>query len=308
MGDLGKKIGYGLLVLGSGALGHWIAKHKYMNRKVTFGLVGGMALLSGIYTCNKEIVPAGVEIWKQNSAQEQIYERDKLHLQWQQDSLEKSINRELIREGKLPIEGNYLRKLDEQKKELEKKTEESADRVRKDISNIVGGYHKENVSKIGELDKKISEIQSSIQARPLSEIKKEVQTYNAPVIKQSSIESYIIEADKSDHTATLFGMYGDGSKKVLGLYKANFAQNGTKPDNGTYPVIAISKRSGYLWPGVIKMTDIVVISGAGENGEYESNVDRNIDNNRTGIRLHNNDYLNLTSKLTPQNTVIKVQN
>jgi enoyl reductase-like protein len=182
MAELGKKIGYGALLIGSGALGHWIAKNRYINRKMTFGVIGGFALLSSVYTCNKEIVPASIEILKQKTVQEQLYERDKLHLEWQKDSLDKTINRELIREGKWPVEGNYFKKLDEPTKELEKK---------------------------------INEAQYDAQLKQLSEVKKDSQVIKPSKIRPQISEAYSLQTNKENQAEEIFTVYVNGVRRTM---------------------------------------------------------------------------------------------
>ena len=120
------------------------------------------------------------------------------------------------------------------------------------------------------------------------------------------LDLYHIVVDKSEHSLMLYSKFNDGNSALKFSYGVSIAwDNG--PPAGDYLVKSINERDGELYPGVIKLTDKIVITGSGMNSEHDSEILNKKNANKTGIRLLNSNYKSLESTIENHKILVTVK-
>ncbi|MGV8151243.1 MAG: hypothetical protein ACP5NV_05955 [Candidatus Woesearchaeota archaeon] len=171
-------------------------------------------------------------------------------------------------------ENNGLQKeLDLYKNELEKKTEE-IERLQE--LKLDKGYNYDNEDDNNDISSRVSHDDNSYRTRSTS------------TSRNSAGIDYIL-FDKSEQS---FYVNSDGDIVQSG----DMIFNGSgKPPNGTYSIKEIKSMTGDLYPGFIKLEGVIGISGAGDNNQFQHDINAQNNKTKNGFRISNNDFSRLAS-------------
>ncbi|HIH31991.1 TPA: hypothetical protein HA235_04760 [Candidatus Woesearchaeota archaeon] len=195
---------------------------------------------------------------------------------------------------------------------LDKKIDDTYSDMKNDITSVIakgnsqisytGNEIKQVNNKLDNISNSIAEIKNNPQ-KPVDNALKPVFTSNDKLNNTQKYEDYLIVIDKSQNLLNLLDNNGD----LVYACDVICASNGG-PDNGSYSIASIADRSGDLYPGVMKLNKSpLVITGSGENSEYNPYIQDRMNVNKTGIRTYNNDYNNLESMIKGKSVKVLVQ-
>jgi hypothetical protein len=123
---------------------------------------------------------------------------------------------------------------------------------------------------------------------------------------QATFKHYVIDIDKSSRTLSIYSKFSDESQKLNNRYHVSLAKNNGPPE-GEYKIGYIGERGGELYPGVMKLDDIIVITGSGDKNQHDNEIENGMLANKTGIRMFNKDYSQLESMIDGKPALVRVK-
>jgi hypothetical protein len=292
-----------IFLLGTGAAAGYTVnelKQRDKRRKVRLGVIGSMGAVYALYMTMNHFGPQYLDYrTKMDTLREKHqYTIDSMRIEKGYDNPDPKLN-EFDRQMR-----EHDRKMNDLLPNLENKLEQDIDKkIDKQLTQKINPLYNDQKKILEEVSRQKLENKHNSKSL-LDSIVDFFTPDDGANSKISTIKNYsgfIMDIDKSSNTLSLF----NSNQKLLYSCPISLSKFGGPP-TGQYKVNTIAARGGNLYPGVIKLTDIIVITGAGEYNQYADAIRNRQNITKTGGRIETKDYNTIVSTVKNKEVTVHI--